>query len=149
MQTCERKEITFTCKHSKEFQPHLNPAGRPLRCQRFRHCLLHMYFFTITVFCYYVLCYFCCHSTWKTRLFLLQSKCIKADTVYPPSAMRQDHARTSCCRLDEQRSCHLFAACLQFKVDQKACKKSQILSQLLVYVPSSFYRIFLELGSFF
>lgn len=52
-----------------------------------------MYVFIVIVFCHYVLCYFCCHSTQKTQL-LVQSKCIKADVIYGPSAIRQDFMLT-------------------------------------------------------
>lgn len=89
MQMSEKKEIMFTYKYSSKNQPHLNAARCPLCCQWFRRCLFHMYFFIVIVFCHYVLCYFCCHSTQKTQL-LVQSKCIKADGIYAPSAMRQD-----------------------------------------------------------
>lgn len=88
MQMSAKEEIMFSHKYSSQNQPHLYAAQCPPRCQQFRRCLFHRYFFIVIVFCYYVLCYFCCHSTQKMQL-LVQSKCIKADVIYAPSAMRQ------------------------------------------------------------
>lgn len=118
-----------------------------------------MYFFIVTVFCHYVLCYFRCHSTQETQ-FLIQSKCIKADVIYAPSAMRQDCVLTPAAvtwvssnpaiSLQPEHAPKVSAQMgSQLKMDQKACQKSCILSHFLVYVSSSLCRVFLKLKTVF
>lgn len=154
-----KEEIMFTHKYSSENQPHLNAAQCPLCCQWFRRCLFHMYFFIVIVFSHYVLCNFCCHSTQRTQL-LVQSKCIKAEVIYVPSAMRQDCMLTPAAvtwvssipaiSLQPEHSPKVSAHMgLQLKMDQKASKKSHILSYFLVYVSSSLCEVFLELKTVF